>query len=344
MKNRFILPYFFYFTSVLSLLLHFGCGDTEDEQAATTPTNNTFLGELDEPSRHPAEQQRWLTDEDRKKLKDAEKWVHLTVEDWVNLKDRDWEKLKGKDWVRLTNAEVRKFMNLEIPKGWVAETKDEALREKFRTAAFFQKFGDIPQARYNVEFRRNSRKMAGKDGFIPVTPEFAKYLVADRAANYFLFPTEAHRRLLEDEIKQLKRIIEQVIAQEERRLLEEELRALEQLRIEDPQTWIKGMRAFLIKEYGDIPEVDTIANFLRKVELNLPRTDEECHTYLKAYNTLYVDSDDFGSSSRYEYYATFEAVDQVRPIVADKPLQILEKYREARAEGISFYNIDWDDD
>ena len=337
MKNKFILSYFFSLTFVLSLLLYFGCGDTEDEQAATTPTNNTFLGELDEPSRHPAEQQRWLTDEDRKKLKDAEKWVHLTVEDWVNLKDKDWEKLKGKDWVRLTNAEVRKFMNLEIPKGWVAETKDEALREKFRTAAFFQKFGDIPQARYNVEFRRNSRKMAGKDGFIPVTPEFAKYLVADRAANYFLFPTEAHRRLLEDEIKQLKRIIEQVIAQEERR-------ALEQLRIEDPQVWIKGMRAFLIKEHGDIPEVDTIANFLRKVELNLPRTDEECHTYLKAYNTLYVDSDDFGSSSRYEYYATFEAVDQIQPIVADEPLQIFKKYRAARAAGISFYNIKEDDD
>ena len=46
----------------------------------------------------------------------------------------------------------------------------------------------------------------------------------------------------------------------------------------------------------------------------------------------------------YEYYAMLEASDQVRPIVADKPLRILEKYREARAEGISFYNIDWNDD
>ena len=344
MKSRLTFSPLFYLGCLLSLFLCFGCGDTEDEQEATTPTNNTSLGELDEPSRHPAEQQRGLTEEDWKKLRDAEKWVHLTVEDWVNLKDRDWEKLKGKDWVRLTNAEVRKFMNLEIPKGWVAETKDEALREKFGTAAFFQKFGDIPQARYDVEFRRNSRKMAGKDGFITVTPEFAKYLVADRAATYFLVPTEAHRRLLEDEIKQLKRIIEQVIKQEERRLLEEELRALEQLRIEDPQAWIKGMRAFLIKEHGDIPEVDTIANFLRKVELNLPRTDEECRTYLKAYNTLYIDSDDFGSRSRYEYYATFEAVDQIQPIVADEPLQIFKKYRAARAAGISFYDIKEDDD
>ena len=343
MKNRLILSHLFYFTSILSLLLCFGCGDTEDEQEATNPTNNTFLDAPDEPSRQPAEQQRWLTEEDRKKLKDAEKWVHLTVEDWVNLKDRDWEKLKGKDWIRLTNREVREFMNLEIPKRWVFEEKDEALREKFGIAAFFQKFGDIPQVRYDVEFRRNSRKMAGEDGFIIVTPEFAKYLVADRAATYFLVPTEAHRRLLEDNMKQLKRIIEQVIEQEERRLLEEELRALEQLRIEDPQAWIKGMRAFLIKEHGDIPEVDTIANFLRKVELNLPRTDEECRSYLTAYDAIYTD---VNSTHEYEYvyYAMFEAVDQVWPIVEEGPLRILKKFREARAEGISFYNIKWGDD
>ena len=333
MKSRLTFSPFFYLGCLLSLFLCLGCGDTEDEQEAISPTNNTFLAELDEPSRHPAEQQRWLTDEDRKKLKDAEKWVHLTVEDWVNLKDRDWEKLKGKDWVRLTNAEVRKFMNLEIPKGWVAETKDEALREKFGTAAFFQKFGDIPQARYDVEFRRNFRKMAGKDGFITVTPEFAKYLVADRAATYFLVPTEAHRRLLEDQIKQLKSII----AQEKRRFME-------QLRIEDPEAWVKDMRTFLIDKHGDIPEVDTIVNFLRKLELNLPRTDEECFAYITVYSALYIA--DSKTALIYESYARREASHQLRHIIGEPPQQTgaLEKYREARAEGISFYNIKWGDD
>ena len=333
MKNRFILSHFFYLTSLLSLLLCFGCGDTEDEQAAISPTNNTFLEELDEPSRQPAEQQRWLTDEDWKKLKDAEKWVHLTVEDWVNLKDRDWEKLKGKDWVRLTNAEVRKLMNLEIPKRWVAETKDEALREKFSIAARFQKLGDIPQVRYDVEFRRNSRKMAGKDGFILVTPEFAKYLVADSAATYSLVPTEAHRRLLEDRIKRLKSIV----AQEKRRFRE-------QLRIEDPEAWVEDMRAFLISKHGDIPEVDTVVNFLRKLELNLPRTDEECFAYLRVYSELYIIADS-DTGSIYESYASLEASHQLRHIIGDPPhTGGLEKYRAARAAGISFYNIKWGDD
>lgn len=334
MKNRLILSNFLYLTSVLSLLLCFGCGDTEDEQEATDPTNNTFLDEPLEPSRHPAEQQEWLTDEDRRKLRDAEQWLHLTVEDWVNLKDEDWEKLKGKDWDGLTNAEVRKLMNLEIPKGWVAQEKDEALREKFSTAAFFQRFGDIPQARYDVEFRRNSPKMAGKDGFIVVTPEFAKYLVADRAATYFLFPTEAHRRLLEDDIKGLKSIV----AQEKRRFRE-------QLRIEAPEAWVKDMRTFLIDKHGNIPEVDTIVDFLRKLELNIPRTDEECFAYLRIYSALYLLADS-ATGSIYESYAWLEASHQLRHIIGDPPRQTgaLEKYRAARAAGLSFYNIKWGDD
>ena len=333
MKNRLILSHFFYLTSILSLLFCFSCGDTEDEQETTNPTNNTFLEEPAEESLQPAEQQRWLTDEDWKKLKDAEKWVHLTVEDWVNLKDKDWEKLKGKDWVRLTNAEVRKLMNLEIPKRWVFEEKDEALREKFSIAARFQKLGDIPQVRYQVEFRRNSRKMAGKDGFILVTPEFAKYLVADSAATYFLVPTEAHRRLLEDQIKRLKSIV----AQEERRFLE-------QLRIEDPEAWLTRMRTLLIDKHGDIPEVDTVINFLRKLELNLPRTDEECFAYIRVNSALYIVGSN--TASIYESYAWLEASHQLRPVIGDPPKQTntLEKYRAARAAGISFYNIKWGDD
>ena len=333
MKSRLTFSSFLYLGCLLSLFLCFSCGDTEDEQEATNPTNNTFLDEPDEQSLQPAEQLAQLTAEDREKLEEAKQWLQLTVEDWEKLKDKDWEKLKGEDWVRLTNAEVRKLMRRPIaPFGFPEQPWEEA--QKDRHAQLFQKFGDIPQVRYTVEFDRHYWK---EQSFtITLTPEIVKHFVGFWAANYFLFPTENHKRLLEDEMKELKT----TIAQEERRFSEQELRSLEQLRIEDPQAWVKGMRAFLIKKHGDIPEVDTIANFLRKVELNLPRTDEECHTYVKVYNTLYADY--FGS--RYEYYAMLEAVDQVSPIVADEPLQVLEKFREARAEGISFYNIKEGDD
>lgn len=334
MKNRLILSNFFYLTSILSLLLCFGCGDTEDEQEATTPTNNTFLDELDEPSRQPAEQQRWLTDKDWKKLKDAEQWLHLTLEDWVNLKDKDWEKLKGKDWIRLTNREIREFMNLEIPR-WNGEQEAWEKAMKHSHARLFQKFGDIPQVRYKVEFNRKYHKAEGKGGFILVTPEVAKHQVGYYAATYFLVPTEAHRRLLEDEIKELKFIV----AQEERLFME-------QLRIEDPEAWITDMRTLLIDKHGDIPEVDTIVNFLRKLELNLPRTDEECFAYLRARSALYNITADSDTGSIYESYVSLEAAHQLRHIIGDPPKQTnhLEKYRAARAAGLSFYNIKWGDD
>ena len=334
MKSKLTCRTLLYLGCLLSLFFCFSCGDTEDDQEAADPTNNTFLDALDEPSRQPAEQQKWLTDEDWIKLKDAEKWIHLTLEDWKNLKDKNWEKLKGKDWIRLTNREIREFRNLEIPKRWAFEENDEGVHNKFRIAAIFQKLGDIPQVRYQVEFERKYFKKEGKGGFIILTPEVAKHFVGYDAATYFLVPTEAHRRLLEDQIKSLKSIV----AQEERRFME-------QLRIEDPEAWITRMRTLLIGTHGDIPEVDTIITFLRKLELNLPRTDEECFAYIRAYSTLYITADS-DAGSIYASYAWLEASHQLRHILGDPPKQTnhLEKYRAARAVGLSFYNIKWGND
>ena len=133
------------------------------------------------------------------------------------------------------------------------------------------------------------------------------------------------------------------IEQEKRSLEKEELRRLDQLRIEDPEAWVKSMRAFFLEKYGDTPGANTIIEFLRKLELDLPRADKECRSYLTAYNAFYT-AFKIRSTYEYEYYAMFEASDQLRPIVGEVPLRILEKYREARAEGISFYDIDWDND
>ncbi|MDE0470284.1 MAG: hypothetical protein OYL97_24845 [Candidatus Poribacteria bacterium] len=108
--------------------------------------------------------------------------------------------------------------------------------------------------------------------------------------------------------------------------------------MEDPEAWVNGMRAVLIERHGDIPEVKTIINFMRKLELELPRTDKECHAYIKAYEVIHGRT---GNSLPYVFYAMLEAVNQVRRLGS---LQRLEKYREARENGISFYDIDWDDE
>ena len=315
MKSRFILSRLFYFFSVFSVLFCFSCGDTEDGQETINFTNNTFLNETAE---------QWLqpTDEGWEKLKDAEQWLQLTDEGWEKLKDEDWEKLKDEDWIRLTDKEVKELMNLKIPR-WNGEQRAWEKAMKHSHARLFQKFGDIPQVRYKVEFQRMSR------GGI-VTLEFAKQHLAYWAATYFLFPTADHQRTFGEARDRLRRIAQR-----------EELRLLEQLRIEDSEAWVKGIHAFLIRRHGNTREVDTIANFLRKLELNLPRTDKECYAYFEVYDAFY---DDSNTASVYEFYALLEALHQVRPFVADPPSPSLEKYREARAEGISFYDIDWDDD
>ena len=240
-------------------------------------------------------------------------------EQWLELKDEDWEKLKDENWVRLTDEEVKELMTLDIPQRWDLETEDHALYKKYYHATLFQQFGDIPRVRYVVEFER-----MGRGGI--VTLEFAKQFAAYAEATYFLLPNVPNQRSLQVARNLLKDIEAQ-----------EELRLLDQLRIEDPEAWVKGMRAVLIRRHGDIPEVKTMMGFMRKLELELPRTDNDCHTYIKAYRAIYGRT---GNSLPYEFYAMLEAVNQVGRLGS---LQRLEKYREARAKGISFYDIDWGD-
>lgn len=293
MRSKLISPLFFYVGCFLSLFLVFGCGgDTEDMAKTTSSTYKVLPGELGKP---------WL---------------------WEKLEDEDWEKLTEKDegWVRLTDEEVEELMNLDIPKRWAFEMEDEALLEKYREATLFQRFGDIPQVRYIVEFRRQWR------GGI-LTLELAEQDAAYFEAMYFLFPNIANKHSLEEAIKLV----------EEKR----ERHFMEHLRIEDPETWIKYKRAALIDKHGNIPQVHTVVNFMRKLELELPRTDDDCHAYSEAYHILYGTS---GNSSPYEFYAWLEAGNQAGRFFGDAPLRRLEKYREARAEDIPFYDIDWDDD
>ena len=200
MKNRLIFCHFFYFTSVLSLLLCFGCGDTENEQEVINPPYHTFLDEPDEQSLQSDDQLPQVPDMD---LKDAEQWLHLTLKDWGNLKDEDWEKLKGEDWIRLTDAEVKELMNLNVPPDWALEVGDEALRKKHRHAKLFQQFGDIPQVRYIVESNRMSRHG------IVITLEVATQLVAKSAAMYFLFRGPENQQSFEKMRNLLQRTIEQ---------------------------------------------------------------------------------------------------------------------------------------
>ncbi len=297
----------FYLACLFSVSLFVGCGDAEEPEEPNDPIFNNTLPDVSD--------EHWLQ---------LTQWLRLTDEDWKALTDEDWEKLKGENWPRLTDAEVEELMNLKIPR-WDGEPVAWEEAREHSHARLFQEFGDIPQVRYIVEFEKRPSR-----GVVIVTLALAEQRLAYWAAEYFLFPNANNQRTFEDSRKRLKAIAER-----------EHLRFLEQLRIEEPETWTKGMHAFLIRKHGKIPEVNTIVNFLRKLERNLPRTDKECYAYLEVYDALY---DDMNTASTYEFYALLEALYQVRAFVEEPPSRRLEQYREARAEGIPFYDIEWDDD
>ena len=162
-----------------------------------------------------------------------EQWLQFLDEldeQSLQLKDEDWEKLKDENWVRLTDEEVEELMNLDVPQRW---GQDHTLIKKYHHATLFQRFGDIPQVRFIVEFER-----MGRSGV--VTLELAKQIAAHAEAMYFLSPNAATQRSLQ-ETRNLLRNIEK----------QGGLRALDQLRIADPEAWVKGMRAALIERHGD---------------------------------------------------------------------------------------------
>ena len=296
----------FYLACLFSVFLFVGCGDAEEPEEPNDPIFNNTLPDVSD--------EHWLQ---------LSQWLRLTDEDWKALKDEDWESLKGENWPRLTDAEVEELMNLEIPR-WNGEPVAWEEAREHSHARLFQEFGDIPQVRYIAEF---DRRRSG--GIVIVTLALAEQHLAYWAAIYFLSPNANNQRTLEDNRNSLKAIAER-----------EHLRFLEQRRIEDPEAWAKGMYAFLIRKHGKIPEVNTIANFLRKLERNSPRTDKECYAYFEVYDALY---DDMNTASSYEFYALLEALYQIRAFVEEPPSRRLEQYREARAEGIPFYEIEWDD-
>ena len=159
------------------------------------------------------------------------------------------------------------------------------------------------------------------DGWIALTDEEVEELIN------LVVPHEGNRRSLEE----IRKPVDE----------EKECRFLDRLRRKNPYARIEHKHAALLRRHGAISEVDTIADFLRKLELRLPITAKACHAYIEAYLSLY---DQTTVASTYEFYAWLEAVNTIERFVEEASRHRLEKYREARAEGISFYDIKWDDD
>ena len=312
MKTRLALPCVFCLVCFLTLSFFGGCAGTEDSETET-PTAGTT------PSVMPVvpvdmqavEELRLRAETIRAQLWQGKIGVPL-----------DWDKTADS----LLRAEYARFLlrkgRIAIPFNW-AQTADLFVRAEYERALLLKEFGDIPAVHTIADYG----KFARLTGASTVTrEEFIDFF----AAQYKLFPNEANRRALETARKP-----ERVAGPE-----------LEKMRIVAPELWAQHKHEQLIRQHGDNPQVDIVANFIRKVELQLPRTDEECHAFLKALR--HIDPFESQHLKRFGYpydegYAALEARAQLHLMRHELAWRALEKYREAKAKGIPFRLIDWED-
>ena len=141
------------------------------------------------------------------------------------------------------------------PPDW-PETEDPELYKKYYYAQLLKQFGDIPEVRYIIVF-----DLKPKDN---ITIEQA---IAWSEAMYRLFPSTENLRAL--------RFISALPLDGYLPSQDEPKNEVEAWMKKDPEGLIETQRLLYVEKYGDIPEVHTYLNLLRKQFLGERLTDAE---------------------------------------------------------------------
>ncbi len=160
----------------------------------------------------------------------------------------------GESW-ELTDADVAELLALNPPPDW-PETEDPELYNKYYFAQLLKQFGDIPEVRYIIAF-----DLKPKDN---ITLEQA---IAWSEAMYRLFPNTENLKAL--------RFISALPPDMRVPSQDEPKNELEAWMMKDPEGFIESQRLLYVQKYGDIPEVHTYLNLVRKYLLGERVTDAE---------------------------------------------------------------------
>ena len=160
----------------------------------------------------------------------------------------------GESW-ELTDAEVAELLALNPPPNWY-ETEDPELYNKYYFAQLLKQFGDIPELRYIIVF-----DLKPKDN---ITIEQA---IAWAEAMHRLFPSTENLRAL--------RFISSLPLDGYIPPQDEPKNEIEAWIKKDPEGVIETQRLLYVEKYGDIPEVHTYLNLLRKRLLGERLTEAE---------------------------------------------------------------------
>lgn len=160
----------------------------------------------------------------------------------------------GESW-ELTDAEVAELLALNPPPDWY-ETEDPKLYNKYYFAQLLKQFGDIPEVRYIIVF-----DLKPKDN---ITLEQA---IALSEAMYRLYPNTENLKAL--------RFISSLPPDGYIPPQDEPKNEIEAWIKKDPEGVIETQRLLYVEKYGDIPEVHTYLNLLRKQLLGERLTEAE---------------------------------------------------------------------
>lgn len=160
----------------------------------------------------------------------------------------------GEPW-ELTDADVAELLAINPPPDW-PKTEDPELHQKYHFAQLLKQFGDIPEVRYIIAYRRKPKNN--------ITLEQA---LAYSEAMYRLFPNEKNLKAMRD-----------IRAVSTEGYLPPQDGPKDEVQVwmeKDPEGFIESQRLLYVKKYGDIPEVHTYLNLLRKQLLGEILTDAE---------------------------------------------------------------------
>ena len=158
----------------------------------------------------------------------------------------------------ISDEEVQELRKLELPDNWF-ETKDPELHAKYFHAQLLQQFGNIPAVHIVAEHKR--KQLLAPEGFTTTLDVLINYA----KAQYVLWPNASNRKSLEGYLKD--------------KLMEE---------TDDPELFAKIFREKLIKQFGDIPEVDIVVEGEKKFKLGGFRLPNDADEYLAYFEALYV--------------------------------------------------------
>ncbi len=217
---------------------------------------------------------------------------------------------------------------IRIPLDW-KQTKDPVLRAAYARSLLSRGKITIPTDWYktedpvlNAEYKRAQFiKQFGDIPAVRIISDFTlkqalglprwtsldEYII-ELEANYSLFPNETNLRQLEKHRKMKK----------------------------------EGTNVIFVSN-AELQLRTTVADFMQKLADQQPITDAECNEFLKAHAELRQLSGDQPLPLR-EEYATLEAQDQLQLKMDKLAQRRLETFRKAKAEGIPFQDIDWDND